>query len=172
VGVVVSIYRIAVASLTLSASALIGIAVSEHYAGSAMIPTQNDRPTLGFGSTFHADGTPVRLGDTTTPVRALVTMRAHISKEEKVFQASLPGVELSQGEYDLYMDWVYQYGTGAWLKSSMRRELLANRHPAACHALLLYKRSGGFDCSIPGNKVCAGVWTRQRKRHAACMALQ
>lgn len=160
------------ASLTLSASALIGIVMSESYTEKAVIPTKNDRPTVGFGSTFHEDGSPVRMGEKTTPVRALVMAQEHISKEEKLFRDSLPGVKLQQGEYDVYMNWTYQYGTGAWNASGMRRNLLAGNYGGACDALLLYKKSGGFDCSIPGNRVCAGVWTRQLKRHADCMALQ
>lgn len=164
--------RILVAALSLSAAGLVGLAVSESYTGAAVIPTKGDRPTVGFGSTFHEDGTPVKMGDTTTPVRALIKAHAHISREEAVFRDSLPGVALHQGEYDLYMDWVYQYGTGAWQKSSMRRELLAGNYVAACDALLRYRFSGGYDCSTPGNKRCAGVWTRQQERHAQCMGLQ
>jgi lysozyme len=142
---------------------------SEGYTDRAVIPTKNDRPTVGFGSTFHENGAPVKSGDTTTPVRALLKAQAHIGKEEYLFRASLPGVALHQAEYDLYMDWVYQYGTGAWRSSSMRRHLLAGQYAQACDALLLYKRSGGYDCSVPGNKVCASVWTRQIERHKKCM---
>lgn len=161
--------RMHVAALTLSASAFVGIVVSESYTDQAVIPTKNDRPTVGFGSTFHEDGTAVRMGDKTTPVRALVKAAAHLGKEEVKFRASLPSVALHQAEYDLYMDWVYQYGAGAWEKSSMRRRLLAGDYRGACDALLLYKFSGGYDCSIPGNKVCAGVWTRQLDRHKHCL---
>jgi GH24 family phage-related lysozyme (muramidase) len=153
-------------------TAFVGIAVNEGYVDRAMIPTKNDVPTVGLGSTSYEDGSKVQLGDRITPVRAIVLASNHISKEEQVFRASLPGVKLHQGEYDLYMDWVYQYGTGAWSRSSMRRHLLAGSYKDACDALLLYKFSGGFDCSIPGNKVCAGVWTRQLERHQTCMSLQ
>lgn len=164
--------RLAVGSLALSAAALVGILTDESYTDRAIIPTKNDRPTVGFGSTFHEDGKPVQMGDKITPVRAVRLAAAHLSKEEATFRASLPGVALHQAEYDLYMDWVYQYGTGAWVKSTMRRELLAGRYPQACNALLLYKRSGGYDCSVPGNKICAGVWTRQLERHRKCMEAQ
>lgn len=168
--------RIAVASLALSASAFVGIVLIEGYTETAVIPTKNDRPTVGHGSTFHADGTPVKLGDRTTPMRALVTARAHISKEEAIFQKSLEGAYLHQAEYDLMMDWTYQYGTGAWAKSSMRRHILAGEYTAACDALLLYKYSGGYDCSSPKNwgkgGDCKGVWTRQLERHAKCMEAQ
>ncbi len=164
--------RLAVAALTLSASAFIGLVVSEGYTDAAVIPTKNDRPTVGFGSTFHADGTPVRLDDTTTPVRALITARAHIGREEAIFRRSLPGAYLHQAEYDIYLDWTYQYGTGAWAKSSMRRLVLADQYRAACDALLRYKFSGGYDCSTPSNKICRGVWDRQLARHAQCIAAQ
>lgn len=164
--------RLVVASLSLSAAALVGIVAHEGYTDKAVIPTVNDRPTVGFGSTFHENGQAVKMGETTTPVRALIKAQAHISKEEERFRASLPGVKLHQAEYDLYMDWVYQFGAGNWNKSSMRRHLLAGNYRAACDSLLLYKFSGGYDCSTPGNKRCAGVWTRQLERHAACLAAQ
>ena len=162
--------RTVVASLTLSAAALIGIAVNEGYTDRAVIPTKNDRPTLGYGSTFHADGTPVKLGDKTDPVRALVTLQTHISKEEASFQRSLAGASLYQHEYDAYMDFVYQFGQGTWWKSSMRSHILAGEHRQACDALLKYRFSGGYDCSTPGNKRCSGVWTRQLKRHKKCVS--
>ena len=164
--------RLVVASLSLSAAALVGIVAHEGYTDKAVIPTVNDRPTVGFGSTFHENGQAVKMGETTTPVRALIKAQAHISKEESLFRASLPGVALHQTEYDLYFDFTYQYGIGTWNKSSMRRNLLASNYRAACDALLLYKFSGGYDCSTPGNKRCAGVWTRQQERHAACLSVQ
>lgn len=164
--------RVQVAGLTLSMAAFVGIVVSEGYTDHAVIPTQNDVPTVGHGSTSYEDGKPVKMGDRITPTRAIVLASAHLSQEEKIFRASLPGVKLHQGEYDVYMDWVYQYGTGAWNKSSMRRQLLAGDYAKACAALLLYRYSGGFDCSTPGNRVCAGVWARQIERHDKCMEAQ
>lgn len=164
--------RTSVVALALSASAFIGMVVNESYTDTAVIPTRNDRPTVGFGSTFNENGTPVKLGDTTTPVRALIKAQAHISKAEGLFRESLPNVKLYQGEYDLYMDWVYQYGINAWYTSSMSANLLAGEYVWACKSLLRYKFSGGFDCSTPGNKICAGVWTRQQQRYATCMAMQ
>lgn len=164
--------RMHVAGLALSMAAFVGIAVHEGYTDQAIIPTRNDVPTVGLGSTVYEDGTRVQMGDRITPVRAIVLASNHITREEQAFRRSLPNVELHQGEYDLYMDWVYQFGIGAWNRSSMRRNLIAGEYRKACDALLLYKFSGGFDCSTPGNRVCAGVWKRQLERHQKCMALQ
>ena len=164
--------RALTAGLSLSAAAFLALVLSEGYTDTAVIPVKGDRPTIGFGSTFHEDGKTVKPADTTTPVKALIKAYAHISKEEAAFRRSLPDVALSQAEYDLYMDWVYQYGTGQWFDSSMRRHLLAGKYVQACDALLLYRKVGGYDCSTPGNKRCLGVWTRQLERHAKCMAEQ
>ncbi|ATG96762.1 lysozyme [Paracidovorax citrulli] len=183
------------AVLTLSSAGLLGIVTHESYTEKAIVPTQGDRSTVGFGSTFHEDGSPVKPGDTTTPVRALIKAQAHISREEQAFRASLPDVALYQAEYDLYMDWVYQYGSAAWRASGMRRELLAGNYVQACDEMLAYRkltssRKEGpgwvvskqdaqgrplrweFDCATPGNKVCRGVWTRQLERHKNCMEAQ
>lgn len=164
--------RIMVAVLSLSATGLVGLALDESYTGAAVIPTRGDVPTLGFGSTTHADGRPVRMGDTTTPVKALARTLQYIQADEADMRKTLAGVALYQAEYDTYLDWRYQYGATAWRNSSILRELKAGNHKSACDSLLKYRFSAGYDCSTPGNRVCAGVWTRQLKRHAACMAAQ
>jgi GH24 family phage-related lysozyme (muramidase) len=167
--------RVAVSALALSAAAFIGLVSHEGYVEDAMVPTKNDRPTAGFGSTFHADGTPVKMGDKLPPVRALITAKAHIDREEASFRKSLDGAHLHQAEFDIYMDWVYQYGTGAWRTSSMRTHILKGEYPQACESLLKWRRQGGRDCSLPENwgpQGCRGVWTRQLERHEKCLAAQ
>ena len=164
--------KLLVAGLSLSAAAFVSTVIEEGYTEQAVIPTKGDRPTVGFGSTFHEDGKPVKMGDTVSPVNALKKKQAHITKEEQIFRDSLPNAHLSQAEYDLYMDFVYQYGSTNWQKSGMRREILAGNHTKACDALLNWRFAAGYDCSTPGNKRCWGVWERQKKRHAACMAAQ
>ena len=137
------------------------------------IPTKGDVPTIGHGSTRYEDGTKVSLADAPiTRDRAVQLARNLMSEDEARFRASLPGVKLYQEEYDLYIDFVGQYGIGRWRSSSMRRHLLTGNYTAACKALLLYKYSAGYDCSTPGNKICYGVWDRQLKRYNACMAVQ
>lgn len=150
------------------------------------IPTKGDVPTIGHGSTRYEDGRPVRLTDAPiTRARATELARNLHGEEEARFKASIPGVSLTQGEFDLYVDFIGQYGIGNWRSSTMRRELLttpglsasaaAPRYRAACDALLLYRRQAGRDCSLPQNwgpKGCKGVWTRQQERHAKCVAEQ
>lgn len=137
------------------------------------IPTAGDVPTIGHGSTRYEDGRPVRLTDhPITRARAEALARNLLSADERRFKASIPGVALHQAEYDLYVDFIGQYGIGNWNKSSMRRALLAGEYVAACNALLRYRFAAGFDCSTPGNRRCAGVWTRQQARHRKCISIQ
>jgi GH24 family phage-related lysozyme (muramidase) len=160
-----------VSTLVLSAAGYVGMLGYEGYTDRAVIPTQNDRPTVGFGSTFRDDGSPVQMGDTITPQRAAARTLAHIAKDEGKLKRCVTG-PLNQVEYDVLVDFAYQYGVLATCESSMVREVNAGNYEAACRGYTLYRRSGGFDCSIPGNKVCAGVWKRNVARQKKCLAAQ
>lgn len=164
--------RLAVSVLTVSLAGFGAWKASEGYTDTAVIPTKGDVPTIGHGSTRYEDGTKVRLGDTITRPRAELLARNLMTQDERQFAASLPDVRLHQEEFDLYMDFTGQYGIGNWRASSMRRDLLAGNYAQACNDLLKYRFAAGFDCSTPGNKRCAGVWSRQLERHAKCMEAQ
>jgi len=165
--------RIAVAALALSAAGFAAWIASEGYTPTPVIPTKGDVPTIGHGSTRYEDGTSVRMTDPAIDRRRAVELARNLHREEEQrFRDSLPGVKLTQGEYDVYIDFTGQYGIGNWRRSGMRRNLLAGEYRAACQSLLKYRYAAGYDCSTPGNRRCSGVWTRQKERHAKCMAEQ
>lgn len=189
--------RVAAAGLVLSIAAFAGWVAKEGDGPTAVradgqvihkpyIPTKGDVPTIGHGSTRYEDGTPVRMSDAPiTRERAQQLARNLHGEEEALFRASLPGVALTQGEYDLYVDFTGQFGIGNWRSSSVRRRLLETTtaapeqlpglYRAACDSLLLWKKQAGRDCSRPQNwgpKGCRGVWTRQQERHAKCLSEQ
>lgn len=164
--------RVLVGLLTLSTAGVISWQASEGFTDHAVIPTKGDVPTIGHGSTRYEDGRPVRMGDTITRERAAILARNLMTADEKRFAASLPGVKLHQEEFDVYMDFVGQFGIRNWRESSMRKRLLVGEYSGACNALLLYKFSAGYDCSTPGNKRCGGVWTRQLERNRKCLEAQ
>ena len=163
--------RIVVAALALSAAGYGGIVAYEDYTERAIVPTKNDRRTIGLGSTFRDDGSPVQAGDTITPPQAVKRSVAHIEKDERGLKRCVAG-PMSQVEYDIIVDFSYQYGVAATCKSSMVRHINAGNYEAACRAYTLYRFSGGYDCSTPGNTRCRGVWTRQLERQAKCLAAQ
>lgn len=168
--------RVAVALLTLSAAGFAAWQANEGFSSEAIIPTENDRPTIGHGSTRYEDGRRVKMGDTITRKRAEELAHNLIAQDELVFRKSIPGAKLTQGEYDVYLDYVGQYGMGNWRGSTMQREVLAGNYVKACKGLLKYRFAAGYDCStlVAGkpNKRCWGVWTRQKKRYDQCMAAQ
>lgn len=126
--------------------------------------------TIGIGSTSYENGKRVTLTDKPiTQPRAVEIARSHISKDEQLFRQSLPGVKLSQIEYDVYLDFTYNFGQANWRSSSMRWLLIQGKHRQACDALLKWKYVAGHDCSIRKNN-CYGVWARQLDRHSKCLA--
>lgn len=168
--------RILVAALTVSAAGFTAWQAHEGFTSTAIIPTKGDVPTIGHGSTRYEDGSRVQMGDTITRERARILALNLMRQDERKFAATLPGVKLHQAEYDVYLDFVGQYGIGNWQRSSMRRHLIAGEYPQACKALLRYRFAAGYDCStlVDGqpNKRCWGVWTRQVNRYNLCMGAQ
>jgi len=168
--------RVAVAALSLSVAGFASWQAHEGYTDRAVIPTKGDVPTIGHGSTRYEDGRKVKMGDTITRKRAAELARNLAAEDERKFAATLPGVTLTQGEYDVYINYVGQFGVGNWNRSSMRRNLLAGNYVKACESLKLYRFAAGYDCStrVNGkpNKRCWGVWTRQLARYNSCMAAQ
>jgi GH24 family phage-related lysozyme (muramidase) len=165
------IKRTQIAALSLSAAALVGIALHEGYSDKAYVPVPGDRPTVGFGSTFDESGKPVQMGDTITPPEAIARTLAHIQKDERGIKTCVTA-PLTQAEYDLMVDFSYQYGTQTLCKSSIVSHANAGRYRQSCDSYLLYKRVAGYDCSTPGNTRCSGVWKRSQERHRKCMEAQ
>ena len=163
--------RTAIGALGASAALLVALATHEGYTDRAVVPTKGDRPTVGFGSTFRDDGKPVQMGDTITPVRALQRTLAHLQKDEAGIKRCVTA-PLLQAEYDLMVDFAYQYGVPTLCKSSIVSRANAGDYAGSCEAYLKYRFAAGYDCSTPGNRRCWGVWERQKKRYDACMAAQ
>ena len=157
--------RTLIAALVLSAAGLVGIAVDEGYTSRAVPdPVKGVKvPTNGFGTTGG-----VKMGDTTTPVKALQRKLADV----QVFEGALKRcvkVPLHQYEYDAYINLTYNIGQTAFCNSTIVKRLNALDYPGACDAILMWKRVGGVDCSTPGNKQCAGLWARRLKTRSQCL---
>ena len=129
--------RIVIGALTLSASALVGIAVHEGYRGEAYIPVKGDVPTIGFGTT---DG--VKPGDTIEPVQALVRKLADVQRFEGALKQCVR-VPLHQHEYDAFLSLAYNIGPGAFCGSTLVRRLNAGDYAGACAEILRWDRFRG-----------------------------
>ena len=160
--------RTIIASLALSAAGLIGIAVNEGFRETAYVPTKGDKVTIGFGTTTRPDGSPVQMTDRTNPVEALQRKARDLQKFEGALKTCVK-VPLYQHEYDAYVDHAYNIGSSAFCGSTIVKRLNAEDYRGACDAILMWKRVGQQDCSIPGNRVCWGLWQRRLATHKQCL---
>lgn len=152
--------RRSIAALSLSAAALVGLVMSEGYSDKAIIPVKNDRPTVGFGSTFREDGTAVQLGDTITPQKAVARTLAHVQKDEGRIKQCVT-VPLHQYEYDAYIQLSYNIGGNAFCDSTLVQKLNDSDYSGACSEILRWDRAGG--------KKIPGLTKRRQAEYQQCM---
>lgn len=180
--------RAAIVTLSLSATAFVGYLAHEGYTEQAVVPTKGDRPTVGFGSTFREDGSPVAMGDRTTPVQAAQRTLAHLLRDDARLKECVTA-PVHQSEYEALLDHTYQYGVAATCGSSIVAATNRGEYDYACRRHLDWRKIGGagvrpedgvigpdgkYDCKqlVRGrpNKVCWGVWTRAQARFEKCMS--
>lgn len=130
--------RVRLAGLSLSAAALIGLAVHEGYRDTAYIPVPGDVPTIGFGDTHG-----VKMGDRTDPIRALVKLGQHAENFQQDLRQCIGDVPMHQHEWDAIVSWAFNVGTGAACRSTLVRKLQARDYAGACRELLRWDRFKG-----------------------------
>lgn len=148
--------RTHIAALTLSASALVGLAVHEGYRETAYIPVKGDVPTIGFGDTHG-----VKMGDRTDPVRALIRLNQHAENFQRDLRQCIGDVPMHQHEWDAIVSWAYNVGTGAACRSTLVKKLQAGDYDGACKELLRWNRFQGRE--LPG------LTKRRQDEYRQCM---
>lgn len=121
--------RVAISALVLSASTLVGIALNEGYTDNAVIPVKGDVPTVGFGTTQG-----VRMGDKTTPPRALVRLLSDADEYSRAVKRCAP-VPMYQHEFDSTVSFVYNVGPTAFCNSTMAKKFRSGDYTGACNEL-------------------------------------
>ena len=144
-----------VAAITLSAAALVGIVVHEGYSDVAYIPVPGDVPTIGFGTTGG-----VKMGDRTTPIRALNRALTDIQQFEGALKECVK-VPLSQNEYDTYISLSYNIGSRAFCNSTLVKKLNAQDYSGACKEILRWDKFQG--------KPLAGLTKRRQDEYMRCI---
>lgn len=147
--------RAHVAALTLSAAALVGIALHEGYSPVAYTPVPGDVPTIGFGTTE-----AVKPGDKITVERALVRLLADASKFERAVKRCAP-VPMYPHEFSAFVSLTYNIGEGAFCKSTLAKKLNAYDYRGACDEILRWNKFKG--------KPLAGLTKRRQQEHAMCV---
>ena len=162
--------RTLVASLTLTASALVGLAVHEGYREEAYIPVKGDRPTLGFG-----DAQGVKPGQKTDPVRALIRLNYQANVFQHAMRQCIGEVPLYQHEWDAYVSLAFNIGLGkdgvadgfCHVKrggnSTIVLRLKAGDYAGACEGILSWDKFQG--------KTLAGLSKRRQSEYRQCMGV-
>ena len=167
--------RVAVGSIFLAASTLVGIAVHESYVGEAMIPVPGDVPTLGFGETKG-----VKMGDKTTPVRALVQLLESTEGYADGVRKCLDGSFLHPYEFNAYVSLAYNIGTSRFCNSSIPTKVKAQQYKEACDTIMEFTCGPATQATRakPGQpcyhktrplRQLRGLVNRRKEEHALCL---
>lgn len=155
----VNLVRVAIATLSLSAVGFGAIVEHEDYIAVARSPVAGDVATLGFGST----GKDIKLGDTTTPPKAVRRALSDIAKFENAIKHCVY-VPLAQVEYDVYVSLSYNIGEGAFCNSTLVRKLNEANYIGACTEILRWDKFQG--------KPLRGLTLRREQEYKKCMSAQ
>lgn len=107
---------------------------------SAYMPTPNDKPTIGWGST----GPDIRMGMTWTQAQADARFSADLSRFAAGVEAELGGAPTSQNQFDAMVSLAYNIGLANFAKSSVLTNHKAGHYATAALAF--------------------GLWNKQRNR--------
>ena len=147
--------RTLVTALSLSAAALVVLVAHEGYSDKTIIPIKGDVPTIGFGTT---EG--VKMGDSTTPVKALTRALSDVQKFEGALKTCVK-VPLHQYEYDAFLGITYNIGSKAFCSSTLVKKLNIQDYEGACKEILRWDKASG--------RVVKGLTNRRQKEYKQCI---
>lgn len=146
--------RATVASLVVSASTLVAIALHEGYRDNAYLDSVGV-PTIGFGETKG-----VEMGQKTNPTRALSQLLESADEHAKGMGACIQ-VPIYQHEYDAYTSLTYNIGVGNFCRSTLVKKLNAKDYEGACKEILRWNKAGG--------QVLPGLTIRRQQEYKKCI---
>jgi len=151
--------RVAIASLSLSAATLVGIALHEGYRDTAYHATADEKArginTIGFGTTMN-----VQPGQRTTPERALVMLLADANRFEQAVKRCAP-VPMHPYEFSAFVSLTYNIGEGAFCRSTLVRKLQAGAYSEACAEILKWDKQSG--------RTLPGLTKRRQQEYRMCI---
>ena len=150
--------RIKLTALTLSASALVGLAVFEGYSPTTYLDIVGI-PTIGFGTT----GKDVKPGQRIDPVQALQRKLTDVQKFEGALKNCVK-VPLHQHEYDAAIAFSYNVGPKAFCNSTMVKKWNAGDYAGGCNELTKWVYAGG--------KRVPGLVARREKERELCLGIR
>lgn len=144
-----------IATLSLSALGLLGIASYEGYSDTAYVPVAGDKLTIGFGST-----SDVKPNQTITVTEGLGRLYRDVLVAESAIHQCVR-VPLSQGEYDAYTSLAFNIGNKAFCSSTLVKKLNGGDYEGACSEVKRWVYFKG--------QVLRGLQLRREYEYKKCM---
>ena len=82
--------------------------------------------TIGYGSTYRADGTKFKLGDTITQAQADSILQYVATEKSKAVATLLAGTIVNQNQFDALTDFAYNLGSGDLATSTLLKKVKVN----------------------------------------------
>ena len=100
-------------------------------------------PTIGWGNTFYADGTKVKLGDQISKTDALKLLEVIANRDfaDKIFPYIK--IKVTQNQFDAMVSLAYNIGVGNFSKSTLLKKLNASDFVGASNEFLRWNKAGG-----------------------------
>ena len=115
-------------------------------------------PTIGYGSTYYADGRPVKMTDAPiSEAQAQELLQATLTKYEDCVNGAVK-MPINQNQFDAFVSFTYNLGCGAFRKSTMLQLFNTGYAGAAAEQFARWNRGGG--------KVLAGLVSRRAAERA------
>jgi lysozyme len=115
-------------------------------------------PTIGYGATYYADGSKVKLGQTITRDQADQLLKDHLKEFEGSVLGLLNTTKVNQNQFDALVSFCFNLGAGNLAKSQLLRFVKANpKDPKIATEFAKWNRAGG--------EVSRGL-VRRRKKEA------
>ena len=105
----------------------------------AYMPTPNDVPTIGWGST----GPDIKLGMTWTQQQADERFASDLAKFGAKVAADLGTAPTTQGQFDAMTSLAYNIGEGAFSKSTLLKRHLAHDYDGASAQFAVWNKQAG-----------------------------
>ena len=113
--------------------------------------------TIGYGSTYRADGTKFKLGDTITEPQASSVLQFVATEKAKAVNTLLAGTIVTQSQFDALVDFSYNLGSGDLATSTLLKKVKVNpSDPSIGLEFMKWNKAG--------KKVMAGLTRRCEAR--------
>lgn len=106
------------------------------------MPTNDDVPTIGYGTTIYPNGKPVKLNDDAiSEAVALEYLANDVDPCESAIHLYVK-VALTQNQFDALVSFIYNVGSTAFRKSTLLRLLNTGDYKGAADQLLRWNKQG------------------------------